>query len=234
MPSRFSNGTLKAVLACADDDLRRRVEDALVGERITVSAHVAATDRAAAALESSGADAIVVVSEQRTHTDRDSQLARLRTSAGDAAIVLVAPADTRRGVRSAVEAGVDGLVFQDDVEERLAPTVRAACAGQVVVPRSNRHELGRPSLSSREKQALRLIVMGFSNKEIAAKLYLAESTVKCHLSSAFAKLGVHSRNEAVDLILDQGEELGLGILKMTRRTESPLESWAPQRAQRAR
>ena len=49
-----------------------------------------------------------------------------------------------------------------------------------------------------------MVVMGMSNKAIAGKLFLAESTVKCHLSSAFSKLGVRSRNEAADLILHSG------------------------------
>ncbi|MGI8730479.1 MAG: helix-turn-helix domain-containing protein, partial [Solirubrobacteraceae bacterium] len=71
-------------------------------------------------------------------------------------------------------------------------------------------EIDRPTLSGREKQVLSMVVMGLSNKVIAARLFLAESTVKCHLSSAFSKLGVRSRNEAADLILHSGAELGLG------------------------
>jgi DNA-binding NarL/FixJ family response regulator len=54
--------------------------------------------------------------------------------------------------------------------------------------------------------------MGMTNAEIAAKLFLAESTVKSHLSSAFAKLGVASRSEAAAVILDSRTGVGLGIL----------------------
>jgi hypothetical protein len=54
--------------------------------------------------------------------------------------------------------------------------------------------------------------MGYMNCQIAERLFLAESTVKSHLSSAFAKLGVRSRNEAVSLILDPNRGLGTGIL----------------------
>ena len=57
-----------------------------------------------------------------------------------------------------------------------------------------------------------MVVMGMSNKAIASKLFLAESTVKCHLSSAFSKLGVRSRNEAADLIVHSGSGLGLGLI----------------------
>ncbi len=53
--------------------------------------------------------------------------------------------------------------------------------------------------------------MGMTNAAIAGQLYLAESTVKSHLSSAFAKLGVASRSEAATVILDP-RSAGLGIL----------------------
>ena len=85
-------------------------------------------------------------------------------------------------------------------------------AGQTVVPAPGRLELDRPTLSTREKQVLRMVVAGMSNKAIAGELFLAESTVKCHLSSAFSKLGVRSRNEAADLILHSGADDDGGVL----------------------
>ena len=45
--------------------------------------------------------------------------------------------------------------------------------------------------------------MGFTNSEIGARMFLAESTVKSHLSSSYSKLGVRSRSEAVSLLLDR-------------------------------
>jgi ATP/maltotriose-dependent transcriptional regulator MalT len=70
----------------------------------------------------------------------------------------------------------------------------------------------RPPLSHREKETLGLLVLGLTNAEIARRLYLAESTVKCHLTSIFSKLGVRSRNEAVARALDPQHGLGLGTL----------------------
>ena len=59
--------------------------------------------------------------------------------------------------------------------------------------------------------ASRTIVTGLTNAEIAGKLFLAESTVKSHLSSAFSKLGVSSRYEATSVILDPERGRGLGV-----------------------
>jgi DNA-binding NarL/FixJ family response regulator len=73
----------------------------------------------------------------------------------------------------------------------------------------------RPTLSVREKQVLAMVVMGYSNCEIASRLFVAESTVKSHLNAAFRKLGVRSRSEAASLILDPHGSLGPGILAIT-------------------
>jgi DNA-binding NarL/FixJ family response regulator len=75
-----------------------------------------------------------------------------------------------------------------------------------------RARLESESLSMREKQVLSMLVMGFTNAEIAAKMFLAESTVKSHLSSAYTKLGVRSRKDAATMILDPVAGLGPGIL----------------------
>jgi DNA-binding NarL/FixJ family response regulator len=99
-----------------------------------------------------------------------------------------------------------------EVEAVLAPVIDVVQAGQVSVPGPRGKELRRQVLTPREKQILGLVVMGLTNAEIATKLFLAESTVKSHLSSAFAKLGVSSRSEAATVILDPQSGAGLGIL----------------------
>lgn len=119
-----------------------------------------------------------------------------------------APAAIRRGVNS----GAAGFVRLDEADATLVPTIRAVAAGQLVIPFARRKEAIPETLTTREKQILALVVMGLRNREIASKLYVAESTVKSHLSSAFSKLGVTSRNEATALILDPHAGFGMGIL----------------------
>jgi DNA-binding NarL/FixJ family response regulator len=115
---------------------------------------------------------------------------------------------------AALRAGVMGIVLMDDLEPALAPTMLAALAGQVVAPRSS---LGLvpvtvPVLSHRERQVLAMVARGYPNGQIAETLYLAESTVKSHLTTIFAKLGVTSRNEAAARVLDPQEPLNAAVL----------------------
>jgi len=129
-------------------------------------------------------------------------------------LVLVVPSDgvRRRDLRAALAAGVAGIVLDEDLRATLCACLHAVQAGQTCVPREHWRQLEPPVLSSREKQILGLVVMGYMNSQIAQQLYLAESTVKSHLSSAFGKLGVRSRHEASELILDPDGGLGLGVL----------------------
>lgn len=123
-----------------------------------------------------------------------------------------------RGAR-AVAARLEGTVMAADLDHSLRPTLMAVAVGQCVVPKAIRQIVDRPALSPRERQILAMIVLDFSNAEIARKLFVTESNVKNHLSSAFQKLGVKSRSEASELILDHESGLGPGILHI-----SPEES----------
>lgn len=147
-------------------------------------------------------------------------LRRLRRRLPKTRLVVIADRDSRMSVRAAVEAGVDGLVFQEELESALAPTVRAVAAGQTAVPRDRRLEIDRPNLSARERQVLELVVDGLSNQAVGRRLFLSEATVKTHLSVIFRKLGVRSRSEAAALVLARRDELGLGFGAPSRWTES--------------
>lgn len=114
-----------------------------------------------------------------------------------------------------IAARLEGAVLAAEVEQTLLPTLEAVAAGQCVVPRAIRQIVDRPALSPRERQILAMIVLDFSNAEIARKLFVTESNVKNHLSSAFQKLGVKSRSAAAELILDRESGLGPGILRIS-------------------
>jgi DNA-binding NarL/FixJ family response regulator len=134
-------------------------------------------------------------------------------------IVAVCECADRRALRRLLDDGIDGVVFADQLHEALAPTVAAVFAGQMVVPRDMRESVDRPSLSTRERQILAMVVMGLTNQEIGARMFLAESTVKSHLSSAYNKLGVRSRSEAVTVIMDRPDSLGTGIAAVAPKIE---------------
>jgi DNA-binding NarL/FixJ family response regulator len=131
-----------------------------------------------------------------------TDLRRLCRDASEAAIVVVSPPATGAGVRRALDAGADALVFDTELELTLAAAIHAVASGQTVVPRKLRASVERPTLSHRENQVIALVCEGLTNAEIAEQLYLAESTVKSHLASVFTKFGVHSRKEAAAVFAD--------------------------------
>jgi DNA-binding NarL/FixJ family response regulator len=130
-------------------------------------------------------------------------------------------------LRAALAAGVRGVVRAGELASALGPCLEAVRTGQICVPSREARQVEPTALSPREKQVLGLVVLGYMNSQIAERLFLAESTVKSHLSSAFSKLGVASRNEAVELILDPARGLGMGILGLGG---EPLEAPARERA----
>jgi len=191
---------LRVIVAAADPARGARVERLLnrTGWELTFPAAAVA-------------DAVVLVLGDRP-ADAEA-IKDLAARHPTARIVVVAPDGRRSGdLRRLLRAGADAVVFDVQAEACLALTVRAVVEGHIVVPRSLRQHVVRQPLSHREKQILRLVVRGFTNRQIADELYLAESTVKTHLSSAFAKLDAHSRAEVTELILDPDDGRGLGIL----------------------
>ncbi|MEA2253606.1 MAG: hypothetical protein QOI62_2940 [Solirubrobacteraceae bacterium] len=137
---------------------------------------------------------------------------RIRRRLPDAHVVLVVREGALSDLRHVLDAGVDGVVLEPALGRTLALVVRSVCAGHVSVPRGMRHGVDLPALSFRERQILGLVVAGLTNDEIAGRLYLAETTVKGHLTSAFRRLGVRSRREAVALILSADESLRRSVL----------------------
>lgn len=210
-----------------DEIGRRRVTSILESGGLDVVGHSPRPEQLIERCGGHDPDAVVLVWD-RLEPARDAGLHRLRQGLPGARIVGVAASASRKAIREALSQGADGLVMESQLEDSLALAVRTVCSGQLSLPRELREHVSKPALSAREKQILGMVVMGFSNGEIAGKLYLAESTVKNHLSSAFAKLGVRSRNEAAALILDPHGGLGTGILAISEADSEAAMVGAPR------
>lgn len=139
-------------------------------------------------------------------------LRRLRRAHREPPIVVVSPPANATSVRRALDAGADAFVFETEIEATLAATVLAVASGQSVVPRKLRESVEKPSFSHRERQVLALVAEGLTNSEIAERLLLSQSTIKSHLSSAFAKLGIRSRKEVTSLLLDPEQAQSVGLV----------------------
>jgi DNA-binding NarL/FixJ family response regulator len=120
----------------------------------------------------------------------------------------------------AIEAGAAGFVLKDSSAENLIAAVRAVSGGgawfdpgvaprvldryrRVVAP-ATRDAARLDLLTEREHDVLRLMARGATNPEIAAALQVAEATVKTHVGSIFAKLGVRDRAAAIVFAYDHG------------------------------
>jgi DNA-binding NarL/FixJ family response regulator len=141
--------------------------------------------------------------------------------------VIVAGLSNPVAVRRALDLGAKGLVDDRQLELALAAAVRAVSVGLLALSPEVRSAAVKPVFTHREKQSLALVVDGLSNGEIAARLGLSESTVKSHLASAFAKLGVHSRSEAAALILDSDFGIASTALPPRRRGIPRLSARLP-------
>lgn len=133
---------------------------------------------------------------------------------GDMPLIVIVSTLNHAETLRALRAGAAGIVVLAELRATLAASLNAVRSGMVCIPRCVRRAVESERLSLREKQVLGMVVRGATNADIAAKLFLAESTVKSHLASAYAKLGVRTRKEAAAMILDPTEGLGPGILSI--------------------
>jgi DNA-binding NarL/FixJ family response regulator len=191
---------LSAIAVGQDLELRARIVAALGEASLTPSATV--DSASALAGQELGESTIVLLACDINVPQEITGLRRLRHDAREAAVVVISQPAGGAAVRRALDAGADALVFEPEVELTLAATIRAVASGQAVVPRKLRATVERPTLSHREYQVLALVGKGLTNAQIASRLFLAESTIKSHLASVFAKFGVHSRREAAAVFVD--------------------------------
>ena len=137
----------------------------------------------------------------------------MRSSESAPAIVFLSADDSHDSVLAAVEAGAVGYLVKSDAARDVAEAVRRAAAGEMLVPpgvlaqlisrqreKARDHAAGKvmvESLSSREMEVLKLMAGGMDNQSLAVKLFISYATVRGHVRNILAKLGAHTKLEAV-------------------------------------
>jgi DNA-binding NarL/FixJ family response regulator len=197
-------------VALADDqELVREGLRALL-ERLGVEVVALARDGGELLERMKAAAADVIVSDIRMPgLDGVSMVRALRTRGDRTPVVMLTSFEDSDLLLAAVEAGAQGFLLKGASAEDLLAAIERARRGdqwlapiatQPIHPRlasATRDEGERIGLSERELEILRLLAGGYSNKEIARSLALAEGTVKNYVSEILAKLDTRDRTRAV-------------------------------------
>jgi DNA-binding NarL/FixJ family response regulator len=153
--------------------------------------------------------------------DGVSATRRIKDALPGSRIIVLTTFDDDELVFDGLRAGAVGYLLKDVSSEKLFEAIRAAARGEYFLQPSitakvlaEFSRLSRPSkgketilvdpLSVRELEILRMVSEGDSNKEIADTLFIAEGTVKNHITSILSKLGVKDRSQAVIKAKDIG------------------------------
>ena len=141
--------------------------------------------------------------------DGVTAIGRIKAERPDIEIVTMTSFIEEEKVTAALEAGASGYVLKDAEAEEVAAAVRAAYAGEVHLDpavarllaqrmrakKAPDDELTEP-LTDREKDVIRLLGQGKSNKEIGSELFITERTARTYVSNILGKLGLASRTQA--------------------------------------
>jgi len=136
----------------------------------------------------------------------------LRSQGNSLPILMLTTFDDSELFMQSLQAGANGFLLKDVSLEKLVNAVKTLAEGgfvaePVVMKQVNKGFDTSPvldKLSEKESQVLKLMAGGFSNKEIAASIFLAEGTVKNHVSNILAKLNTRDRTRAVLTALNEG------------------------------
>ncbi|MCX4767416.1 response regulator transcription factor [Streptomyces sp. NBC_01275] len=193
--------------------LEQHADLTLIGE----ATHGAEAVRKAAELKPD----VVLMDVRMPGMDGIEATRRIIASGGRSRILVLTTFDLDEYAYDALRAGASGFLLKDALPDELVSGIRAVAAGDAVIspgltrklidafssrlpghtPEQQR-QLAR--LTNREREVLTAVATGWSNTEIAARLSLAESTVKSHVSSILAKIGVRDRVQAVIFAYDAG------------------------------
>jgi NarL family two-component system response regulator LiaR len=152
---------------------------------------------------------VVLMDLLMPNMDGVTAIGRIKSERPETEIVTMTSFIEEEKVTSALEAGASGYVLKDAEAEEVAAAVRAAYAGEVHLDpavarllaqrmrdrKSPKDELAEP-LTEREKDVLRLLGQGMSNKDIGATLFITERTARTYVSNILGKLGLASRTQA--------------------------------------
>ncbi len=138
----------------------------------------------------------------------------LRDTLPSSAVVVLTRHNDRAYVRDMLEAGAGGYVLKQSPSAELLQAIRAVVTGRQYVDPALRDEaaplaasgrrLGLPSVSEREREVLRHMALGHSNKEIAGKLDITVKTVEVHKANAMRKLTLSGRSDVIRYALLHG------------------------------
>jgi DNA-binding NarL/FixJ family response regulator len=152
---------------------------------------------------------VVLMDLLMPNMDGITAIGRIKADRTETEVVTMTSFIEEEKVTSALEAGASGYVLKDAEAEEVAAAVRAAFAGEVHLDpavarllaqrmrnrKSPDEELVEP-LTDRERDVLRLLGQGMSNKEIGSTLFITERTARTYVSNILGKLGLASRTQA--------------------------------------
>ena len=143
---------------------------------------------------------------------------RILAADASARVLILTTFELDEYVYEALLAGASGFVLKDDPPEQLLAAIRTVAAGDMLLsPAITKRVIRqftrapRPTpprafddLTAREREVFRLIAEGLSNSEIAAQLYISDTTVKTHITHILQKLNLRDRVQAVVLAYQSG------------------------------